>query len=165
MQKRRLQNRVSQQAVRRRRNSPARILETRLQELDQEHSSLMGLYTSNIESCIQTLTAEIQTLRELQGLLAMGTAVTLPPKFDAILASGLFPAGVNLGPDRSVWAAAGAGVGVVDQSAAYQNHDFDSSIRGAQLRIARLHDHVPLSLFNFCHREQQSSITRDNTPP
>lgn len=123
-QKRRLQNRVSQQAVRRRRNSPARILETRLQELDRQQSSLMELYTANIDSCIQTLSNEIETLKELKELLATGSVV--PARFNSLLlkTGGGVLSTVGLGAGAN-----GVSAGV-DQSPAYQNHDFNSGIPG-----------------------------------
>jgi hypothetical protein len=38
---------------------------------------------------------------------------------------------------------------IVDQSAAYQNHDFDSSVPGAQQPIARIHDPPTSVTFSF----------------
>lgn len=84
----------------------------------------MELYTNNIDSCISTLAAEIETLKELKVLLASGSMV--PARFNSLLLKTSGPmVGVGLG------SIGGTGVGAgVHQSAAYQNHDFDSSITG-----------------------------------
>lgn len=77
----------------------------------------MELYTNNIDSCIHTLAAEIETLKELKELLASGSMV--PARFNGLL---LKSGGMGLGVNGN------NGLGGVHQSAAYQNHDFDPSV-------------------------------------
>jgi len=82
---------------------------------------MMEIYTNNIDSCIQTLVAEIETLKELKGLLASGSMV--PARLNGLLLKT--GGGMGLGANGND----GVGGGV-HQSAAYQNHDFGSSITG-----------------------------------
>ena len=84
----------------------------------------MELYTNNIDSCIHTLATEIETLKELKVLLASGSMV--PARYNSLLlktGGGVPGLAMGLG-------ATGVVGGGVHQSAAYQNHDFGSSITG-----------------------------------
>ena len=107
-QRRRLQNRISQQAFRRRREEYIKDLERQLEEVDKKHKDFLQLSSKRVDSCLQVLTNEIKTLEVLRDLLHRELAN--PGTVDVKSGWDKFCTGPEC---------------CINERAAYQNHNFN----------------------------------------